>query len=82
LLLHSSFRTGCFIKLLPSTKTFVLGKSTAAAVLVLITFVKVLLVETVPFKSDAVQKLHQNFVSFLGKSIIIGLSEDRKTSIK
>jgi hypothetical protein len=65
---------------LPSTKTFVLGRTTV--MLLLMAFVVVLLAETVPFKSDSVQKLHQNFVSlFLGKSSIIGLSEDHKTTI-
>jgi hypothetical protein len=39
------------------------------------------LVETVPFKSDAVQKIHQNFVSVLGQSSIIGLNEDHKITI-
>jgi hypothetical protein len=66
---------------LPSTKTFVLGRSTVMLISPM-TFVLVLLVETVPLKSDAVQKLHQNFVSVLGKSSIIGLrTEDHKTTI-
>jgi hypothetical protein len=70
---------------IPSTKTFVLGGSKEiATLLVLITFVMVLLVETVSaaFKIDAVQKLHQNCVSVLGKSSTVGLIEDCKTSIK
>jgi hypothetical protein len=41
---------------LPSTKTFVLGRSTVMLFLVPDFVLLVLLVETVPFKSDAVQK--------------------------
>jgi hypothetical protein len=65
----------------PSTKTFVLGRSTV--MLLSRTFVPLVLflVETVPFKSDAVQKIHQNFVSVLGQSSIIGLNEDHKITI-
>jgi hypothetical protein len=67
---------------LNSTKTSVLGRTTTTTRLISVSFVFLLcFAEAATFKSDALQKLHQSFVSVLGKSRTLSLTEDHKTTI-